>query len=461
MFHLLSHPEWNEGYRENYIIRYTQNDNGMNHKRIRKKQFEVIVIISISSIVYKIIIKFMLKVPFYTQTNYHDIITKTYEQNDKSNRYNLSDFFEILTESFVSNYASLDARQLTEYFQNKALNEAIPFGSTNKKLKEVIVAIKLLMPTLRACEYFLWNCKNGTHSGIDIIMPRWTPIPSFSDWVVTRIKQRDGIKKDEWNCVVVQTGDKYYSYKHMDKINVKYGDKIDKWNIIWLCWSTWQSTQYHLHFQVDAAISPFTPYRSNQLQSVIKNTLDPLPFLRNIFWYTKIFIDMPLSSEHKQSIESLFAAGIIKWNGNKISPDLNLPRRQAAIVFDRIAKKYNLYGNLPVINPMFSPYSDLDVSNNELVESLKWLQKYGIMVGNNWIFDPDRSMTGEEWIAVLGRLIFGLKNADNGMRYKNYVNFFENNKFIMKNWFYLGKSIIRKDAFLVLYRVLKSKGLIS
>jgi hypothetical protein len=101
----------------------------------------------------------MLKVPFYTQSNYHNIITKTYEQNDKSNRYYLADFFEVLTESFVSNYASLDARQLTAYFQNKALNEMIPFGGTNKRLQDVIVAIKLLMPTLWACEYFLWNCK--------------------------------------------------------------------------------------------------------------------------------------------------------------------------------------------------------------------------------------------------------------------------------------------------------------
>ena len=70
----------------------------------------------------------MLKVPFYTQLNYHNIISKTYEQNDKSNRYDLSDFFEILTEVFVNNYASLDVRQLDTYFQNKALNEMIPWG---------------------------------------------------------------------------------------------------------------------------------------------------------------------------------------------------------------------------------------------------------------------------------------------------------------------------------------------
>lgn len=403
----------------------------------------------------------MLKVPFYTQTNYRDIITKTYEQNDKSNRVNLSDFFEILTEGFVINYANLDARKLAEYFQNKTLNEMIPFGGTSKRLQDVIIAIKLLMPTLRACDYFLWNCKNSTHGGIDIIMPKWTPIPSFSDWVVTRIKERDWVKQDEWNCIVVQTGDKYYSYKHLDKINVKYWDKIQKWNIIWICWSTWQSTQYHLHFQVDPAISPFNPYRSNQLNNVIKNTLDPLPFLRNIFWYTKIFVDMPLNTEHKQAIESLFANWIVKWSWNKILPDENLPRRQAAIVFDRLAKKYNLYWTLPVINPMFSPYSDVAEWNNELMEALKWLQKYGIMVGSNWLFDPNRSVNWEEWIAVLGRLLFGLKNSNSGMWYKDYISFFENNNFIMKNWYYLGKAIIRKDSFLVLYRVLKNKGLIS
>ena len=403
----------------------------------------------------------MLKVPYYTQLNYHNIISKTYEQNDKSNRYDLSDFFEILTEDFVNNYSSLDARWLTTYFQNKTLNEMIPFGWTTKRLQDVIIAIKLLMPTLRTCDYFFWDCKNGTHWWIDIIMPKSTPITSFSDWVVTRVKERDWVKQDEGNCIVVKTGDKWYAYKHMDVLNVKHGDNVNRWDIIWWCWSSGQSTQYHLHFQVDAPISPFNPYRSNQLQSVLKNTLDPLPFLRNIFWYTKIFIDMPLNTEYKQSIESLYNAGIIKWSWNKISPELNLPRRQAAIVFDRLAKKYNLYWALAVSNPMFTPYWDIDIWNNELMEALKWLQKYWIMTGSEGMFDPDRAVNWEEWIAVLGRLLFGLKNADNGMRYKSYVNFFEDNKFIMKNWFYLGKWIIRKDAFLVLYRVLKNKGLIS
>lgn len=403
----------------------------------------------------------MLKVPFYTWTNYSDIMGKTFEQNQKSNRIDLSEFFEILTESFVNNYASLDVRKLDEYFQNKSLNQNISFGWSNKKLQEVIIAIKLLMPTLWACEYFLRNCKNWTHTWIDIILPKDTPIPSFGDWIVTRIKNRDGIKKDEWNCVVIQTGDKRYSYKHLEKTNVKHWDKITKWDIIWTCGSTWQSTQYHLHFQIDAPISPFNPYRSNQLQSVLKNTLDPLPFLRNIFWYTKVFVDMPLNTEHKNAIELLFAAGIIKWSNNKIMPDDNLPRRQAAIVFDRLAKKYNLYSKLLVINPMFNPYQDTSWMSEEVLEALRWLQKYGVMVWNQWNIEPEREVKWEEWIAILGRLLLGLKNDESAMWYKSYVKFFEDKNFIMKNWFYLWRNIVRKDAFLVLYRVLKSKNLIS
>jgi hypothetical protein len=57
--------------------------------------------------------------------------------------------------------------------------------------------------------------------------------------------------------------------------------------------------------------------------------------------------------------------------------------------------------------------------------------------------------------------MFGLKNSDNDMWYKSYVKFFEDKNFIMKNWFYLVRNIVRKDAFLVLYRVLKNKNLIN
>jgi len=52
-------------------------------------------------------------------------------------------------------------------------------------------------------------------------------------------------------------------------------------------------------------------------------------------------------------------------------PEENLPRRQAAIVFDRLAKKYNLYAKLPVLNPMFVAYQDVNNSNNEVLEAIK------------------------------------------------------------------------------------------
>lgn len=403
----------------------------------------------------------MLKVPFYTLNNYSDIIAKTYEQNDKSDRFLLSDFFDILNTEFVSRYSDLDTRKLWEYFANKTLNQMIPFGWTNKKLQDIIIAVKLLLPTMRACDYFLRNCKKNTHGWLDVIMPRGTPILSFSDGVVTRIKQRDGVKKDEWNCVVIQTWDKRYSYKHMDTVSVKYWDIIKKWDQVWTCWSTWQSTQYHLHFQIDAPISPFTPYRSNQLNSVLKNTLDPLPFLRDIFRYTKIFVDMPLNTEYKKAIESLYQKGIVKWSNQKIFPDSSLPRRQAALVFDKICKKYNIYWQIPVINPTFSPYSDTNNPDPEFQQAIKNLQKYWIIVWSNWQFFPDKEILWEEWIAILGRMLFNLKDQTNWMRYKPYVSYFETHSLTEKNRKYLWKYILRKDAFLVLYKSLKSKNLLA
>jgi hypothetical protein len=63
-------------------------------------------------------------------------------------------------------------------------------------------------------------------------------------------------------------------------------------------------------------------------------------------------------------------------------PEYPLARRQAAIVFDRLAKKYKLYQTMAVVLPTFTPYKDTDLNNIELDDALKSLQKYGIMMGN-------------------------------------------------------------------------------
>lgn len=138
------------------------------------------------------------------------------------------------------------------------------------------------MPTPRTSDYFFWNIEQGTHTGIDILMPQGTPIPSFTAGKVVRIKHRDGVKKDEGNCVVVKSpAGFYYGYKHLDTIAVKDAQEVTKGTVLGTCGSTGQSTQYHLHFQVDSKDTPFYPYRSNVLGSIKRYTLNPLHVLQS------------------------------------------------------------------------------------------------------------------------------------------------------------------------------------
>ena len=111
---------------------------------------------------------------------------------------------------------------------------------------------------------------------------------------------------------MVQAGDKYYSYKHLDEVLVSYGDEVVSSMQLGTCGSTGQSTQYHLHFQVDNDKASFHPYRSSQILSVQKNTDDPVPFLRDFFAEVDLFWDMPREENYREAIKRLHAQEIIK-----------------------------------------------------------------------------------------------------------------------------------------------------
>jgi len=91
-------------------------------------------------------------------------------------------------------------------------------------MKQALVALKLLCPTLDQCEYFFRNQGHGNHIGIDIIMPQHTPITSMTNGTVIKIKQWDGVTANEGNCVVVKTVDNYFvCYEHLETILVSPG----------------------------------------------------------------------------------------------------------------------------------------------------------------------------------------------------------------------------------------------
>lgn len=398
----------------------------------------------------------MFKVPFYSFQNYQTIIGKHYDEQDVEERVDLESFVKLLTPEFVAKYAEVDARGLGNYLEYNNLSETIAFAGKFKSLEDVLVASKLLMPSLWTCDYFLWNWWSWTHTGIDILLPKGTPILSISWWKVVRIKERDGEKKDEWNCVVIQSWDYYFDYKHLDSIAVEYGQKISPSSVLWTCGNTGNSTQYHVHLQVDNEHASFQPYRSNQLWSIEKNTENPLPFLQHLFETFDLFYDMPEEVKYADAIRSLTQQKIIKWFEQKIFPEQNFPRWQAALIIDRVVNKFGLYSQMPIYAHSYSAYSDdPELIDPELPDTLKRLQKYGVMIGFQGKFFPERSLKWEERLAMLGRVFFRLEDAIEGQRFAPYVKYFETKNIIDAHWNFVWRALERQEVFLVLDSVLK------
>jgi len=273
----------------------------------------------------------MLKVPYYSFQNYQTIIERPYSEYNSTKRIDFSEFIKKLDENYIYKYRTLDARKLW----NKENNNKNPED-------KFLIATKLLMPSLRTCDYFFRNQKEWTHCGIDIILPQGTPIPSFSEWKVIRIKKRDWQKKDEWNCIVIKTWNKYFCYHHLDKTFIHHWQQISKGHIIWSCGKTGLATQHHLHLQIDNEHANFHPYRSSQTINIQKNTTNPLNILREIYRKIEIFIDMPTEQKYKEATTKLNQRNIIKWQNNKIFPDKPLSKDEITIIANKIQQKYDI-----------------------------------------------------------------------------------------------------------------------
>lgn len=229
-----------------------------------------------------------MKVPFYN-SNYTTLINAPYTENFWGSCVEFKTLLKFLTDDFIQKYKSVDVRKVWDYIsQNKAtdsfLNSTFDLDGKNYSWAEVLTAIKLLMPTLWSCNYFVWDVWAWTHHGVDVLLPQWTPLPAFQAWKVVKIKQWDGAKKDEWNCVVIQTADNVFiNYEHLDKISVTNWQQLNQGDTVGTCGKTWNSTQYHLHLQVDNAKAAFHPFWSSKLEDVKANTLDTIKFLRWIY----------------------------------------------------------------------------------------------------------------------------------------------------------------------------------
>ena len=105
--------------------------------------------------------------------------------------------------------------------------------------------------------------KMKVHTGVDIAVPRGTPIASAADGVVTFAGRKGGYG----NVVIVEHPDgRQTFYAHCDKLLVEKGQTVTVGEEIAKAGSTGKSTGPHLHFEVRENGKP----------------IDPLKFLSNV-----------------------------------------------------------------------------------------------------------------------------------------------------------------------------------
>lgn len=161
---------------------------------------------------------------------------------------------------------------------------------------------------------FNYKENDGSHLGVDIRAPIWTPILSIANGVVIKTVEADATGN---KYVVIRhdgvplDGKKvslYSGYLHLSQISVTEGTRIKKWEMLGRVWITGITTTPHLHFQIDRASAPFHPYwpfsssdsRNAGLwffesvnrwlgqENARKHTIHPMNFINeHIWWYTQ------------------------------------------------------------------------------------------------------------------------------------------------------------------------------
>ena len=139
--------------------------------------------------------------------------------------------------------------------QSKSLDEIERLASEKEKLLSAIPSIQPIKKsdlTRMASGYGYrndpFNKSRKMHSGMDFTAPRGTPVYAASDGKIIRADSRStGYGKH----IRIDHGFGYITlYAHLNKYNVKRGQKVKKGDVIGFVGSTGRSQAPHLHYEV-------------------------------------------------------------------------------------------------------------------------------------------------------------------------------------------------------------------
>jgi len=162
----------------------------------------------------------------------------------------------------------LDKIRKKIYVQSESFDELIAYAREKEEMLRRIPAIQPVSNAdlKRTASGFGYRIHpiykiSKFHAGMDFTAPTGTDVYSTGDGVIREVKSA---RRELGNHIIVDHGFGYQTvYAHLDRFNVKVGQKVKRGDIIGFVGSTGLSTAPHLHYEVhvnDRAVDPALYY---------------------------------------------------------------------------------------------------------------------------------------------------------------------------------------------------------
>jgi len=170
------------------------------------------------------------------------------------NRYGEMEGFSN-SELVIQTAMRLDKIRKKIYVQSESFDELIAYASEKEEMLGSIPAIQPLSnkDLKRTASGFGYRIHpiykiSKFHSGMDFTAPTGTEVYSTGNGVISTVKSA---RRELGNHIIVDHGFGYQTvYAHLDKFNVRVGQKVKRGDVIGYVGSTGLSTAPHLHYEV-------------------------------------------------------------------------------------------------------------------------------------------------------------------------------------------------------------------
>lgn len=184
-----------------------------------------------------------------------------------------------------------EIKSYIDKYQNITLQQAPKVFSDSDDYNKFTFMRRIIRATWTASyeSKNIWKRNTWTHAWVDIISNVWTPIYSIANGLVVEKKEW---KRWFWKFIAIlhKVEDKYYVsfYGHLHSLNnnIKVGDFVKKWQLIWTMWDSWNAFWSHLHLQInkvftlqDMVNGRVTIGWYHDLDGVKAYTADPIAFV--------------------------------------------------------------------------------------------------------------------------------------------------------------------------------------